>query len=147
MKVILLQAVSGLGKMDDIKEVAEGYARNFLFPRHLAVPASGKAVKELGDRHHREQRQAEQDLVEQQKAAERLDGREVEIDERASASGTLYAAVNQARVKEALERIGFSIETTQIHMKPIKEAGSYTVKIKFRHGLEAEITVLVTALK
>ena len=83
MKVILLRSVPGLGDIDDVKEVAEGYARNFLFPKHLAVQASAKASNELVARKKKEVRQAEQDLSEQQNLAQRIDGLELEIKEKA----------------------------------------------------------------
>lgn len=145
MKVILLANVSGLGKMDEIKEVAEGYARNFLFARHLAIPASAKATSELAQKHKREEKNAEQDLLEQQKLAEKLDGREVAITERASATGTLYAAVSTATIAKALTKMGFAITPAQVVMKPIKEAGNFPARVKFKHGLEADITILVSS--
>ena len=89
MKVVLLQKVTGLGNVDEIKEVAEGYARNFLFPRHLAVQASPRMLQEIENRHQREAKQAERDLHEQQQLAARIDGVEVELKEKASEGGSL----------------------------------------------------------
>lgn len=144
MKVILLQNVPGMGKMDDIKDVADGYARNFLFPHHLAVPASAKATIELEQKHKRVTRDAENDLLDQQKLAEKMEGFEIEITERASSSGVLYAAVTAQSISKALKKKGFTVEPAQLRMKPFKEAGPHPVKIVFRHGLEAEIIVLIS---
>lgn len=144
MKVILLQNVPGVGRIDEMKDVADGYARNFLFPHHLAVPASAKAASDLEQKHRRAAREAEADLREQQKLAEKLEGFEIEVRERASTSGVLYAAVTAQTVARALQRQGFAVEPNKLSMKPFKEAGSHPVTIKFRHGLEAEIIVLIS---
>ncbi|MBI2444120.1 MAG: 50S ribosomal protein L9 [Candidatus Magasanikbacteria bacterium] len=146
MKVILLQPVAGLGESDEIKEVADGYARNFLFPRHLAVLASEQAVQDLAARQKKAAREAERDLREQQQLAGKVDGEEIEISERASAKGQLYAAVGPARVAQALAERNLPVAPEQIAMKPIKEAGTYPVKIKFRHGLEAEVIVIINTV-
>lgn len=147
MKVILLHKVPGLGNTDDVKEVADGYARNFLFPRHLAVPASQRTEEYIAARHKREAKAAERELREQQDVASKIDGREVEMAERANDSGVLYAAVSPAKIAAALEKLGFMVKTEQIVGKPIKNVGAHEVKIKFAHGLEAAITVNVIAAK
>lgn len=144
MKVILLQNVPGLGRVDDVKEVADGYARNFLFARHLAVPASQKATNDLLKKHQKATKEAERDLEIQQKLAEKIEGREIELKEKVSEGGHLYAAVTALKVAEVLRKAGFRIDGDQISMKPLKEAGTFPVKIKFRHGLEATILVLIT---
>lgn len=147
MQVILLQKVAGLGQTDDIKEVADGYARNFLFPRHLAVQASAQAVHDLSARQKRAAKDGERELHEQQTLAEKIDGLEIELTERTSDKGQLYAAVNPIRVTEALLKKGYTVKKEQVIMKPIKTVGTHPVKIKFRHGLEAEIVVTVSEAK
>lgn len=147
MKVILLQKVSDLGDADEIKDVADGYARNFLFPRHLAVPATAPAVGDLETRQKRQVKEAEHELHEQQALADRIDGYEVEIKQKVSEKGLLYAAVTPHKVAEQLNKLGFPVIKEQLAMKPIKEPGSYPVTVKFRHGLEAEIVVVVVATK
>lgn len=145
MKVILLQDVPGLGKSDQIKEVADGYARNFLFPRHVAVPASAKAEAELSARKHREAKLAEQELKAEQELASRLDGLEVEFTERVSAGGSLYAAITSQRVVDKLQTLGFSIDKGALTMKPIKAAGTSGAVVRLRHGLEANVSIVVRA--
>lgn len=144
MKVILLQTVAGLGKADEVKDVAEGYARNFLFARHLAVPASTTSTRERDDRLKREAKEAEHELREAQQLAQRVDGQEVELHEKASSSGVLYAAVTEQTIADALKKKGFAVASNQIVMKPLKEAGTHSIKVKFKHGLEAKITVIIT---
>ncbi|OGH93946.1 MAG: 50S ribosomal protein L9 [Candidatus Magasanikbacteria bacterium RIFOXYD2_FULL_41_14] len=144
MKVILLQKVAGLGDIDQIKDVADGYARNFLFPRHLAVAATAPVLADLAIHKKKEAKEAENDLHDQQTLADKLSGLEVEIKEKASGKGLLYASVGPARVATALEKIGLAVERSQIHMKPIKEAGEFEALIKLRHGLEATVSVIVS---
>ena len=144
MKVILLQKVDGCGQADEVKEVADGYARNFLFPRHLAVLASPQAVRDLELRTRRLARDAEKDLHEQQRLAEQVDGLEIEFKVKVSSKGLLYAAVGAEQIAKELQGKKFMVTKNQIHLAPIKEPGAYPAKIKFRHGLEAEVTVIVS---
>jgi len=147
MKVILIQNVEGLGKTDDVKEVSDGYARNYLFAKNLAVTATKKILEDLQGRKTKASKNDEIDLREQQSLADRLEGWEVNLKEKANESGLLYAAVGPQKISEALHKAGFNVDKNQITVKPIKEAGEYKAKIKFRHGLEAEITVTVVLNK
>lgn len=144
MKVLLLQKVPGLGNLDEVKEVADGYARNFLFPRHLAVQVSPKILSELEAKRKRLAKEAENELREEQSVAARVDGLELELREKINEKGLLYAAVGPARLALELKKLGFAIAKDQIIGGPFKAAGEYRVKIKFRHQLEAEITVFIT---
>lgn len=146
MQVILLEKVTGLGKADEVVEAAEGYARNFLFPRHLAVLASPKATQDLAAKRNKEAREEERDLHEQEQLVEKIDGLELELKEKVSEQGVLYAAVTPVKVVKELGRLGYSVEEKQMVMKPIKEPGSYPIKIKFRHGLEAEVRAIISVL-
>lgn len=145
MKVILMQNVPGLGKADEIKEVADGYAKNFLFTRNLAVPASKSRIDDIAARQRKMQKDMETDLQRQQSLAGRLDGWELEIRAKVSKNGSLYAAVGPSAVVKALRALSFNVNNKQIVMTPIKEVGEYKVKVKFTHGLEADITVVVLA--
>lgn len=145
MKVILIQNVPGLGRINEVKDVADGYARNFLFAKNLAVPATKKIMTDLQAKKTKDVKDHEKDLREQQELAEKLDGWEIELKEKVSGGGSLYAAVGPQKVSEVLSKSGFSVDKNQIVMKPIKEAGEFKVKIKFRHGLEADIIIIVSA--
>jgi large subunit ribosomal protein L9 len=144
MKVVLIQNVPGLGKIDDIKEVSEGYARNFLFAKNVAMPATDKMLAEVGARQVKKVKNSESELLEQQALAQRLDGWEINIKEKTSASGGLYAAVNAQKIIDALAKSGFKIDKSQVLMKPIKEIGQHSAKIKFSHGLESEIHITIS---
>lgn len=143
MKVILIQNVPGLGKIDDVKEASEGYSRNFLFAKNLAVPTTTKALQELAARRNRQLKDTEEDLRGQQSLADKLEGFEINLKEKVSESGALYASVGPQKISEILAKSGFRIDKNQIIMKPAKEVGQYKAKIKFAHGLEADIIVNV----
>jgi len=143
MKVILLQKITGIGDLDQVKEVADGYARNFLFPRHLAVPATQQALKGLQVQKTKKTKIETEDLEKQQSLAQKLDGLALEFKEKTSEKGQLYAAVTVTSVANDLKKRGLIIDKDQITMENIKEPGDYTAVVKLRHGLEAELSISV----
>jgi len=147
MKVILLQKVSGLGEPEEIKEVADGYAHNFLFPNHLAVQASPSTIQDVNLRKKKKSRDAEEELRRQEQLAEELDGLEIEIKQKANEQGQLYAAVAAQKISEALKDRDLIVDKKYIKLEnPLKEVGSYKVEIHLPHGLEADIIVVVNNL-
>lgn len=145
MKVIFLKDVKGTAKKGEIKEVSDGYARNFLMKQGLAIMATDAELKKIDGQAKKKAKQMESDLAEQQKKAARLDGGEMEIYAKVSAGGTLYAAINDEKLVQFIKKeLGVKVEAKQIKLKnPIKELGDYDVKIIFSHGLEADIKVTV----
>ncbi len=146
MQVIFIQNVAGMGKIDDIKEASEGYARNFLFAKNLAIPVTKQVLADLKIRQNKKAKDHEVELRAEQSVADKLDGWELVLKEKVSAGGSLYAAVGPQKVAEVLVRNGFKINKEQILLKPIKETGEYKAKIKFQHGLEAEINIIISKL-
>ena len=146
MKVILLKKVAGVGEIDAVKEVADGYARNFLFPHHLAVPAGEVATREVEQRKKKNIDALTSNLREQQSLASRLDGLEVEISENANDKGVLYAAVTAEKIAAALGKMGYSVKAKQIVAEPLKQVGIFAATVKFGHGLESEIKIIINAL-
>ena len=141
MKVILVQDVKGVGRAEEVKEVADGYARNFLFPHHLAIPASGKAIAEITAKHNARDKQVKNDLKHEQSLAGKIDGFELEMPEKANEQGVFYAAVTPQKIVAALEKAGFNIKSEQVATKSIKQPGAYQIKILVSHGLEATVTL------
>lgn len=146
MKVILLHDVKGVGRAEEIKDVADGYARNYLFPNNLAIPASGKAVADITAKRNREAKEVRADLQREQALAARVDGFELEMSEKSNEKDVLFAAVTAEKISAALIRAGYNIAKEQVKTKPIKVVGTYQVKLSFSHGLEAAITVIITKL-
>ena len=144
MKVILLQDVENLGKKNDVKNVADGYARNFLFPKKLAILATKKAIEDLEKQKELETQQAEEELKKTEETVAQIEGLEFEVVEKIDESGKLYGSINEVRIAKILKDKGFEIKKKQIKIpQPIKETGEFPVTILFDHGLEAEIKLIV----
>jgi len=148
MRVILLQDIENIGKKYDIKEVADGYARNFLIPKSLAKPATEEALLWLETQKEIEAKKAEEDLKKVQEIASAIDDQEVIIPVKVGEDGQLFESINVQKIFEKLKELGFNVKKTQIELpESIKELGEFPVKIKFEHNLEAEIKVIVVEEK
>jgi len=146
MKVILLQDIEKIGKKYDVKEVKDGYARNFLFPKKLVKEATDEAVKWIEMQKEIEAKKAEEALQKFQEVASNVDGREVVIPMKVGEEGQLFESVSAQLISEKLKEAGFEVKKNQIILEnPIKETGEFPVKIKFEHNLEGEIKVIVAA--
>jgi large subunit ribosomal protein L9 len=148
MKVILLKDIENLGKKYEIKEVSDGYARNYLIPKKLAKVANEKNLKWLEKQKEKEEKKAEEELKKVQEVASAVDGQEVVISVKVGENGQLFESINVQKIYEKLKELGFEIKKNQILLEsPIKELGEFPVKIKFPHNLEAEIKVIVVEEK
>ncbi|MFH1711986.1 MAG: 50S ribosomal protein L9 [Patescibacteria group bacterium] len=144
MKLILLEDVKSLGRAGDVVEASEGYARNFLFPQHLAVEASEEALKE---REQSEKAKAKQDKKEEkaEKAlAAKIDGAEVVIQAKAD-EGKLYASVSVKDVAAALKEQGMKVSEKFINFKSTKELGTYEATVDFPSGFDATVNIIIEA--
>ena len=146
MKVILLQDVKGHGKTGDLVKVSDGYARNFLFPRKLAIEASDKNLTELKKQEKRRERQLEKEIAEARAIQEKLEGLFVKISARAGAGGRLFGSVTSKEIAEALsEQHGVTVEKNKIvQTESIKTFGTFEVKVKLGHELHGVINLIVT---
>ena len=145
MRVILLQDVEKLGKKYEIKEVKDGYARNFLIPKGLAKLATKEALLWLETQKEAGAQKAEEELKKVQEVASAIDGQEVIIPVKIGEEGQLFESITSQKIFEKLKELGFEIKRTQFDLEePIKELGEFPIKIKFEHNLEAEIKVIVT---
>jgi len=144
MKVILLKNVEGVGKKGEIKNAADGHARNFLIPNKLAIIATDKAIKGLEDEKEAEAKRAEQELQHVEEIVSQIDGLEIEIPTKVDDAGKLYGSINDQKISQLFKERGFDIKKHQIKIpQPIKEIGEYPIIIAFDHGLEAEIKLII----
>ena len=144
MKVILLDNIKKIGKKWDIKHVADGYARNFLFPKRLARLATQDALDELDKELREREVVATQGLQEVEQFIEELDGLEVIMRAKVSDAGSLYAAVNANDIHKKLKELGFKVKEEYIKLtEPIKELGEHKVILEFEHGLEVELKLII----
>lgn len=149
MKVIFNTDVRGQGKKGEMKEVSDGYARNYLMPRGLASPATADAVNALKLKEKAKAAQMAKEKALAEENAKRLSGVVVQISARAGQGGRLFGAVTSQEIAEALrEQHGIEIEKNKIvQAEPIKQFGSYEVKAKLGYEVSGTINVLVTEKK
>lgn len=148
MKVILIKDVQNLGGVGDIKEVADGYARNFLIPGGYVKVATKNAMKQAEELKIKKEEQAKENLKGTEEEAGKLEGVSVVIKSKTEESGKLYAAIKTEEISKALEDKGFKIDKNKIVIEePIKEAGDYEVVVNLEHGLEVRIGVIVKSDK
>lgn len=148
MKIILLKDVENIGKKNELKNVSNGYARNFLFPKKLAKPATKRAIEELEKQKEIEEKKAEEALKATQELVEKIDGQEIEVPMKLDEQGNLYGSVNEVEISKILKEKNFDVNKKQIKIpQPIKEIGEHPVTILFDHGLEAEIKIIVVEEK
>jgi large subunit ribosomal protein L9 len=148
MKVIFLQDVEKVAKKHEVKEIKNGYARNFLIPKGLAKEATKEALLWLETQKEIEGKKAEDELKKFQDVASNVDDQEVVIPVKINEQGGLFESINAQKICEKLKEMGFEIKKNQIELKePIRELGEFPVKIRFEHNLEAEIKVILTEEK
>ena len=142
MKVILTSDVEKLGKSGELKEVAEGYARNFLMPRKLAVPATGGAYRawqhDIASREEKRKREREEAEI----AATRIASTTLTMGVKVGEGGKLFGSITAKDIADALERRGISIDKNKVDLEePLKMLGTYKVAIKVYPGMTPEVTV------
>ncbi len=146
MKVILIDDVAGTGKAGDVKEVADGFARNYLLPKRLAQPAQPRAEQQIRAQKERQRHKLEAEVVAARAFAEQLRSTTVEIPARAGETGKLYGAVVNIDVAEALEaKLGTPVDRRKIEFEPVHEVGEYEAVVKVHTEVEARVTVRVVA--
>lgn len=144
MKVILIQDVKALGKKGEIKEVAEGYARNYLIPRSLVVEASGGHLKEHQSQEKRQEAKVAKALTAAETLAKKIDGLTLEVVAKVGEGGRLFGSVTSADVAKALKEKGFTIDKRKIELgETIKNLGTYSVRVKLHPDVDSHIELVV----
>ena len=144
MKVILKQDVKGQGKAGELVNVSDGYARNFLLPRGLAVPADAQAMTELRNREEAAQYHAKVERENAVTTADRLKGQTLTIHAKAGSAGRLFGSVTTKEVAEELKKqLGIDVDKRKITMADIKAFGGYKAEIRLLAGVTAQFTVMV----
>ena len=144
MKVILTTDVAKLGKSGELKDVAEGYARNFLIKSNLAVPAAGGAYRawqhDIASREDKRQRERADAEI----AATRIASTTLTMGVKVGEGGKLYGSINSQDIAEALGRRGIAVDKHKIELDaPIKSLGTYKVAIRVYAGMTPEVTIVV----
>ena len=149
MKVIFNQDVRGQGRKGEMKEVSDGYARNYLLPRKLASEATPDMLNAFKLKEKARKAQAEREKAQAEENAKKLEGVIVKISARAGQGGRLFGAITSQEISDALrEQHGIEIEKNKlVQGEPIKSFGSFEVKCKLGYEVTGKLTVLVTEKK
>lgn len=141
MEIILLQDVPKLGQKDDLVKVKNGYGRNFLIPKGLAIAASGSAKKIHTENLKQKAHKEEKIKIEAQAVADKLAAVNLVVGAKTSSSGKIFGSVNTIQIAEALKEKGFEIDRKNITLPEdqIKEVGSYKAVIKLHREVKVEI--------
>ncbi len=147
MKVIFLKNVKGVANEGDIKEVKEGYAKNFLFKQKLALEATPANLKAHEEKLESLKEQEKLKIAEAKALSEKLKSTKVEFNQKAGETGRLYGAVTSQEIADALAKNGIPVDKKLFDMKePIKEAGIHTVKVNIYKDIKSELKVIVNAV-
>ena len=149
MKVILCADVKGQGKKDQVVEVSDGYARNFLFPKKLAVPADSKSMNEIKNKEASKQHKIDVEKANAKEIAKKLESITVTFEYASGPDKKLYGSVTAKDISEALSKnFGIEIDKRKITLTdPIKSFGTFKADAKLFTDISAKITVEVTSKK
>ncbi|ODA44026.1 LSU ribosomal protein L9p [Thermodesulfovibrio sp. N1] len=144
MKVILKEDIPNLGKAGQIVHVKDGYARNFLFPKGLALLADEKNMKLLEYQKKKIEEEAKKKRQDAQSIAERLSQVNLKISAKAGEDQKLFGSITSKDIAVALEKEGFAIDKKQITvLEPIKRIGEYEVEVRFHENITAKVKVTI----
>ncbi len=148
MKVVFVKNVPNVGQINQVKEVSDGYALNFLLPRQLAVPATKQALQLSSLNEAKKFKQASEQAKLLVDLKQRLSGLAVNLKAKASPSGTLYAAVSEQQVKQAVFKTsGLNLEQVKIlDCHNIKSLGAHSLKVRLPSNQTVDLKVIIEAL-
>lgn len=148
MKVILLENIKGVGKKDEVINASDGYARNFLFPKKLAVPADAGNMSRLNAKKSAEAHKKELEIEEAKELAKKIDKIELLIKVKAGDNGKIFGGVTNKEISEELKRMhNLEIDKKKIVLKEnIKNLGRFSVDVRLYEGIVSKLTVKVEAL-
>lgn len=144
MDVILKADVKGLGKKGEKVKASDGYARNFLFPKGLAVEANAQSLTELRNREQSNQHKIDVEIAAANDSKAKLQDKVVKITAKAGNNGKLFGSVTSKEVAaEITKQYGVKVDKRKITMDDIKNFGSYKIEVKLYTNISAEMTVMV----
>jgi large subunit ribosomal protein L9 len=147
MKVVLRRDVPELGKAGEVKDVADGFARNYLIPRGFAVAGTSAALAQVAARQGAERRQRERLDDERKALAAQLEGSKVTMKARAGAKGRLHGSITAAHIADALTAaVGQPVDRHEIDMgDPIRQVGDHNITVRLARSVTAKVTIVVEA--
>lgn len=145
MKIILLQDVKSVGKKDEIVNVSDGYARNFIFKKNLGIEATSKNLNDLKLRQKNDERIAAEKLAEAKKFGEELSTKSITVAIKAGSDGRAFGSVSTKEIAQAAkEQLDYDLDKKKMQLRePIKNIGTYIVPIRLHRDVTAELKVIV----
>ena len=148
MKVIFVQDVPNVGLEGDIKEVKKGHARNYLFPKGFAVPASAEELKRVESRKRAAVKRREEQAAEIQGVAGSLDGIALVFAKKVTSKGNIYGSVSSTAIQLELKKLGHIVEKSMIKLEePIRQIGDHEVEVDFGKEVIAKVKVTVEPME
>lgn len=145
MKVILKADVKNLGKKGELVNTSDGYARNFLFPKGLAVEANATAMNDFNNKESAKKFHKAEEIKAAKEDAAKLDGKIVKVTAKAGANGKLFGSVTRKDISLAIKaQLGIEVDKRKISVADIKQFGTYEAELKIYQGISAKISVQVT---
>ena len=144
MKVVLKHDVKGLGKKGELVNASDGYARNFLFPKNLAVEANAQNMSELKNREQAEKFKIATETAVAKANAEKMAGKTIKITAKAGANGKLFGSVTSKELAEKIaDEFGVKVDKKKIVVDDIKQFGTFEFEVKLYTGISAKLFVMV----
>ena len=145
MKVILKKDVKNLGKKGELVNASDGYARNYLFPRGLAVEANASAMNDFNNKENAKKFHKQEEIKAAQADAATLEGKTFKVTAKAGTSGKLFGSVTAKDISAQIKKdLGLDIDKRKITVDDIKQFGTYEAEVKVYQGISAKIYVQVT---
>jgi large subunit ribosomal protein L9 len=148
MKVILTRDVPNLGRSGEVKEVSDGHFRNFLMPKHWALPATTAALSKLQKEEGERQEKLKRDLEKLSALKNQIQNKTISIKVKDSGKKSLFAAIRESQVAEALnDKLKLNLDPKQILIKtPIKSLGEHTVEVKLAENIISKVTLKIESI-
>lgn len=144
MEVILKKDVKGLGKAGEKVKASDGYARNYLFPKGLAVEANAQTLTEFKNSEASKQHKIDMEVASAKEARQKLQGKTVKLHAKAGQSGRLFGSVTAKDIAAAItEQLSVSVDKRKLSVADIKNFGTYSVEVKLYSGITATLSVEV----
>ena len=145
MQIILLEKITNVGNLGDVVKVKDGFARNYLIPQGKAKRATPENLKEIEARRAELEKAANARLTDAQQIAEQLEGKGVQVTQKAGVDGRLFGSVTNADIADALTRIDFTVAKAQVRMPngPLKTVGEHSVTVAPHTDVVVEVKVVV----
>lgn len=143
MKIIFLKDIAGVARKNEVKDVAEGYARNFLFPRNLAVPATDAAIRDVAGEKARKAAEEEKEKARFRELAEKLSITPLVFKVKMGEKGKAFGSVSPAKIIDELKKRGIILDKSRLLHESLKTTGEHKIAISFPHGVKGTIQVII----